>query len=408
VAGLPFGFIMTVVHPFGATGGGFMLRRRQPQANGLRVASTQDRSTAESGAALHWEDLAALSSILLFAASLFFAPGASGDGSTNKTLIRPKQDDQAHGRLADTPSEIPARGWKDILLRVYRNISEHRVLSLAAGITYYSLLAIFPALAALVAVYGLFSDPTTITQHLDQLSRLLPSGAIDVARDQLTRLASKGKQTLGWTFVVSVAISLWSANAAMKSLFDTLNIIHGETEKRGFIKLNLISLSFTLAGILFALLAIGAVVVAPVVLKFIGLSGVAELLIRVGRWPVLFVLVTLALAIVYRYGPSRETPRWRWTTWGSAVAAALWLAASALFSWYAANFGTFNETYGSLGAVIGFMTWLWISAIAILIGAEIDAEMEHQTARDTTTGPARPMGARGARVADTLGPAQAA
>jgi len=138
-----------------------MLRRRQPPDNGIRVASTQDRSTAESGAALHWEDLAALSSILLFAASLFFAPGASGDGSTNKTLIPPKQDDQARGRLADTPSEIPTRGWKDILLRVYRNISEHRVLSLAAGITYYSLLAIFPALAALVAVYGLFSDPTT-------------------------------------------------------------------------------------------------------------------------------------------------------------------------------------------------------------------------------------------------------
>jgi membrane protein len=191
----------------------------------------------------------------------------------------------------------------------------------------------------------------------------------------------------------------------MKSLFDTLNIIYGEKEKRGFIKLNAVSFSFTMAGILFVLIAIGAVLVLPIALKYIGLSDFADLLLRIGRWPALFIIITVALAFVYRYGPSREAPRWRWITWGSALAAILWLAASALFSWYAADFGKFNETYGSLGAVIGFMTWLWISAIVILIGAELDAEMEHQTARDTTTGVAKPMGARGARVADTLGPA---
>jgi membrane protein len=191
----------------------------------------------------------------------------------------------------------------------------------------------------------------------------------------------------------------------MKSLFDTLNIIYGEKERRGFIKLNAVSLSFTLAGILFVLVAIGAVLVLPIALKYIGLSDVADLLLRIGRWPALFVIITVTLAFVYRYGPSREAPRWRWITWGSALAAILWLAASALFSWYAADFGKFNETYGSLGAVIGFMTWLWISAIVILIGAELDAEMEHQTARDTTTGVAKPMGVRGAHVADTLGPA---
>jgi membrane protein len=321
---------------------------------------------------------------------------------------REREFDQGRGRLANVPSEIPVRGWKDILLRVYRNVSDHRVALLAAGITFYSLLAIFPALAALVAIYGLFFDPATITAHWDKLSGLLPGGAIDVARDQLTRVASKGRQTLGLTSLVGLAVSLWSANAATKSLFDALNIVYGEKEKRGFIKLNAVSLSFTLAGIVFALLALGAVVVLPVALKYIGLSDAADLLVRIGRWPVLFVMLTLALAFIYRYGPSRETPRWRWITWGSAVAAVLWLAASALFSWYATNFGNFNETYGSLGAVIGFMTWLWISAIIILIGAEIDAEMEHQTARDTTTGAGKPMGARGARMADTLGPAQTA
>jgi membrane protein len=161
----------------------------------------------------------------------------------------------------------------------------------------------------------------------------------------------------------------------MKSLFDTLNIVYGEKEKRGFVKLNAVSLSFTLAGILFVLGAVGAVVVLPIALKYLGLSDFGDLLLRIARWPALFIVVTVALAVIYRYGPSRETPRWRWITWGSALAAILWLAASALFSWYAANFGKFNETYGSLGAVIGFMTWLWISAIAILIGAELDAEM---------------------------------
>ena len=281
-------------------------------------------------------------------------------------------------------------------------------MALAAGMTYYSLLAIFPAIAALVAVYGLFADPTAIAKHLDQVSGILPGGAIDVARDQLTRVASKGSGTLGTTFVIGLVISLWSANAAMKSLFDTLNIVYGEREKRGFVKLNAISLSFTLAGIVFVLAALGAVVVVPVVLNYVGLSNFADLMLRIARWPAMFVAVALALALIYRYGPSREAPRWRWITWGSAAAAVLWLVASALFSWYAASFGKFNETYGSLGAVIGFMTWLWISAIVILLGAELDAEMEHQTARDTTTGAPKPIGTRGARMADTVGAAEGA
>jgi membrane protein len=310
------------------------------------------------------------------------------------------------GRQATTPSEIPARGWKDILLRVYSNISKHRILALAAGMTYYSILAIFPALAALVAVYGLFSDPSAITRHLDQLGGFLPGGAIGVAREQLTQVASKGSQTLGLTFLVGLALSVWSANAAMKSLFDTLNIVHEEDEKRSFVKLNAISLSFTVGGVIFVVAALGSIVVVPVILNYVGFSDWGDLLLRVGRWPAMFLVLALALAIIYRYGPSREAPRWRWVTWGSAIATLFWLIVSGLFSWYAANFGKFNETYGSLGAVIGFMTWLWISAIIILLGAEIDAELEHQTARDTTTGYPRPMGMRGARMADTLGEAQ--
>jgi membrane protein len=326
--------------------------------------------------------------------------------SSNSGELRGARGGSDRGRSATTPSEIPARGWKDILLRVYANVAKHRIMALAAGMTYYTILAIFPAIAALVAVYGLFSDPSTITKHLDQLGGFLPGGALDIARDQLTRVASKGSQTLGLTFLVGLGVSLWSANAAMKSLFDTLNIVHGEEEKRGIIKLNAMSLSFTVGGVLFVVAALGSIVVVPVMLDYVGFSDGGDLLLRAGRWPAMFLVLTFALAIIYRYGPSREAPRWRWITWGSAIAALLWLCVSGLFSWYAASFGKFNETYGSLGAVIGFMTWLWISAIVILLGAEIDAEMEHQTVRDTTTGAPKPMGVRGARMADTVGSAQ--
>jgi membrane protein len=315
-------------------------------------------------------------------------------------------DGDDRGRGATSPAEIPPQGWKDILWRVYANIGDHRILALAAGITYYSILAIFPALAALVAIYGVFSDPGSIAKHLDEVAGFVPGGAIEVAREQLTRVASKGSQTLGFTFIVGLAISLWSANAAMKSLFDTLNIVYDEKEKRGFVKLNAMSLGFTVAGIAFILSALAAVVVVPVVLNYLGLSNAADALIRIARWPALFLALAVGLACIYRFGPSREAPRWRWITWGSAAAAMMWLAASALFSFYAANFGNFNETYGSLGAVVGFMTWLWISAIAVLLGAELNAEIEHQTVRDSTTGAPKPPGLRGAKMADTVGAPQ--
>ena len=310
------------------------------------------------------------------------------------------------GRDAESPSDIPAKGWKDILWRVYGNVSDHRILALAAGMTYYSILAIFPALAALVAIYGLFTDPASIAKHLDVVSGFIPGGAAEVAREQLTRVASKGGSTLGFTFAIGLIISLWSANAAMKALFDTLNIVYGEQEKRGFLKLNAMSLGFTLAGIAFILSALAAVVVIPIILEYLGLSNAADLLIRIARWPAMFLALAIGLSFIDRFGPSREAPRWRWITWGSAAATIMWIVASALFSFYAANFGTFNETYGSLGAAIGFMTWLWISAIAILLGAELNAEMEHQTKRDTTTGGPKPLGTRGAKMADTLGEAR--
>jgi membrane protein len=315
-------------------------------------------------------------------------------------------DEKGRGRSADTPTEIPALGWKDILWRTYEEFNKDRIMSVAAGVTYYALLAVFPAIAALVSIYGLFADPGTIQDHLNTLSGVLPGGALDIIREQVIRIASQGGGTLGFGFIFGLGLSLWSSNAGMKAIFDALNIVYGEEEKRSFIKLNLLSLSFTLGAIAFILIALAGIIVLPIVLSFIGLGSGTEWLVSLARWPILLIGVVSGLSLIYRFGPSRDKAEWRWVTPGGIVAAVLWLAVSMLFSWYVANFGSYNETYGSLGAVIGFMTWIWLSTIVVLLGAEINAEMEHQTAKDTTEGAHQPMGTRGAQMADTIGVAK--
>jgi membrane protein len=299
---------------------------------------------------------------------------------------------------------IPSRGWKDILWRVYEGISEDRILANAAAVTFYALLALFPAITALVSIYGLFADPATLQQHLDSVSSLLPGGAVDVIRDQLNRLAAEPRSTLGVSFFFGLIISLWSANGGIKALFDALNVVYEERERRSFIRLNAITSAFTVAMIAFVIIALACIVAVPVALNY--LPGFIGLILNIARWPLMLVLVTLALACIYRYGPSRDQPKWRWITWGSAFAAFAWLGFSAIFSFYAAKFGSFNKTYGSLGAVIGFMTWMWLSIAVMLIGGKMNAEMEHQTERDTTEGAPEPIGARRAKMADTVGPAR--
>ena len=261
-------------------------------------------------------------------------------------------------------------------------------------------------MAALVAIYGLFSDPNEIGNQLSSLQGLLPGGGMDVIGDELKRVASQSNGTLSFAMIAGVLVALWSANSGVKSLFYSLNQVYGEKEKRGFIELNLVSLTFTISAIALLILAVVAIVALPVALDQLGLPSAVTITAKVIRWPMLLIVIAVALAFVYRFGPSRKEPKWRWVTWGSATAALLWVVASFLFSWYAANFGSFNKTYGSLGAIIGFMVWIWISMIVVLLGAELDAEMEHQTTRDTTTGSAKPMGQREAHMADTVGPAQ--
>ncbi len=309
--------------------------------------------------------------------------------------------DGGRGRDANSPLELPATGWKDIIGRIYRGIGEDRILAIAAGVTFYILLAIFPGVAGLVSVYSFFADPATIAGHINSVAGILPEGGLEIVREQLESLTSQPAPRLGLAMLVSLAIALWSANGGIKAIFDALNVVYGEKEKRGFLGLNATSLVFTLGAMMFVLIAIAAITLLPLAVNYLGLSRATELILQFARWPLLLLIVSFAIALLYRFGPSRDKAQWRWITPGSVFAAVGWLAASLLFSWYAQNFGSYNKTYGSLGAAIGFMTWLWISTIVILVGAKLNAEMEHQTARDTTEGKPRKLGQRGARMADT-------
>jgi membrane protein len=306
------------------------------------------------------------------------------------------------GRDAERPSDIGWRGWKEILWRVYTGFMEDRLTLVAAGVAFFGLLALFPAIAALVALYGLFADPSSINAQLAALQGVVPDEGLTLIREQITRLAEQDQGSLSIVFFVGLGLSLWSAMSGIKTMFDALNIVYEEEEKRSFVMLNLEALLFTLASLLFVVLALAAIVAVPVAVAWMGISNS---LLPALRWPLMYLIILLALAALYRYGPSREQAQWRWVTWGSAIAGLVWIVGSILFSWYVASFGSYNKAYGSLGAVVAFMVWLWLSALVILLGAEIDAEMERQTERDTTTGPERPRGQRGARMADQPAPA---
>jgi membrane protein len=348
-----------------------------------------------------------LATIVAFVSPHRETPSAIMRGdSTDDSSRYASEAEIRRGRDAESPAEIPGRGWKDILWRTYAQIGEDRLLAVAAGVVFYGLLAMFPAITALVSSYALFADPKSINDHLSFLADSLPAGTYAVVHDQIERVLAKGDVKLGVAFLASLLLAVWSANGGMKAIIDALNVVYDENEKRGFIKLNAVSLSFTLGSLLAVLMAIGLVVAAPIVLLQIGLGSLAETVLKFGRWPALAVMVLIGLAILYRFAPSRKSPKWKWISVGSVVGVAAWLTGSSLLSYYLANFGDYDATYGSLGAAIGLMMWMWMSTIIILFGAELNSEIEHQTAKDSTTGGTKPIGGRGAKMADTLGAAQ--
>jgi membrane protein len=316
-------------------------------------------------------------------------------------LVRAMQE--GRGREAESPGEIPPLGWKDITLRILWSVPADRLVALSGGVAFFTLLAIFPGIATVVSLYGLIADVHMVVGQVDLLYGILPPGVLDLMKQQILLVVGKGTDTLGLAFIVSFAIAFWSANSGVSALFDALNVVYGEKEKRSIIHLYSTTFAVTLGFVVFLVLALAGVVVLPTTLHLFGLPSLTESAVQIVRWPILLATVAFALAVLYRVGPSRNDAQWRWLSWGSAAAAILWVAASMLFSWYVASFDSYNRIYGSLGAAVGFMSWTWISIFIVLLGAKLNAEMEHQTAQDTTEGGPRPLGERGATMADHVG-----
>lgn len=316
-----------------------------------------------------------------------------------------KVDSMARGRSADTPTDIPAKGWKDIAFRLKDEIAEDRIGLIAAGVAFYGLLALFPAVTAIMAIGGLLIEPNAIVERLESMAGLLPQEVINIVTAQATEVAGSREGGLGLAAILGILIALYSASKGMTSLMQGINVAYDENEDRGFIKLKLVTFGLTLFLMLGLLIALMAMLALPAALAFVDLGPVVEALATVAMWIALIALTIVGLSVLYRYGPSREDAEWKWASVGAIVACLVWIAASAGFAFYVSNFGSYNESFGTLAGVIVLLMWFWISAFIILLGAELNAELEAQTRKDTTTGQDQPMGARGAVKADTMGEA---
>lgn len=298
---------------------------------------------------------------------------------------------------------MPPRGWKDIASRVKASVKRDRVPLASAGVAFYAMLALFPTLTAFLSLYGLFADPVQVETQLDLLVTALPGAAAELVAEQVDAIIATDSDALTIGLAVSVLVALWTASTGAHGLMEALTLASGETETRGFVKRRAVAVGLTLAGMAFFAAAVAVVVVAPPVLQAAGLGAATELIVRVLRWAAMVVVLLSALALIYRSAPDRSRPRWRWVSPGSLAAAALWIVGSMAFSFYVANFGSYNETYGALGAFIVLLLWLFLSAFVVLLGAEINSEFEHPTHADSTSGEPAPQGQRSASVADDVG-----
>lgn len=309
---------------------------------------------------------------------------------------------QKEGREADAPHEIPPRGWLEILRRTLLLVAKNRLMAESAAVTFFALLAFFPAMTFTVSIYGLFADPSDIQALVGAAADIVPRSGLEIIHGQLDQLIRNGPKGLTLGALVSLGAALWSSNQGSKALFESMNVIYREEEKRSYPYFVLVSMTFSLAAIIFVLVAIVGVIVLPDIVKAFRFTQQAEDALGLLRWPIILIVVSCFLANMYRFGPSREDPQWRWVTWGSGLASISWVLVSFAFSWYVRSFGSFDRTYGSIGAVVAFMFWIWLSTLVALIGAQLNSEMEHQTAADTTTGQPLPLGLRGATQADTV------
>jgi membrane protein len=304
------------------------------------------------------------------------------------------------GRHATRPSHIPWRGWRQVIRRTYLEMISDRISLVAAGCAFYATLALFPAITMLISVYGMIFDPLTVEPQLQVVREFLPPAAFTLIAERVHTLVSQGKATLGVSLLVSTAIALWSSSTGTKSLLSALNMAYEEQERRGFLGFQAVGLIMTLGGILGATIALVILVFLPVVIEFVGLDAYTKALVRIVSLVLLITFVLTSLSLLYYFGPSRRSAKWHWITPGSSIATVLWLAASILLSLYVGHIASYDTSYGPIGAVVGVMMWFWVCAYAVLLGAELNAELELQTLEDTTTGPPKPLGKRGAFVAD--------
>jgi membrane protein len=321
-----------------------------------------------------------------------------------ETQGQPGQSDDGRGRQAATPADIPPPGWRDILLRAWRESGADNVGLIAAGVAFYGFLALVPLLGAVVLIYGLLADPKTVLGNVQALFRLLPQDAARLIGDQLVQITQQSASKTGLGLVASLALSLYGAMNGASAMVTALNIAYDEEERRGFIRRNLLALAITIGAVLVSVVGVLAMAALAAFEKLI--PGAPEPLVlglRIGFWIIAALAASLAVAAFYRYGPDRDEAQWSWLTPGAILATGGWILMTLGFGVYAANFANYNATYGALGAVVVLLMWLYLSAYVVILGAELNAEMEHQTARDTTRGPERPMGSRDASVADTLG-----
>ncbi|HYI61264.1 MAG TPA: YihY/virulence factor BrkB family protein [Acidimicrobiales bacterium] len=332
--------------------------------------------------------------------------------TTNRRTSGPTTDQDgaasgpARGREADRPQDVPARGWRDILLRTKEEVKGDSVVLLAAGVAFYALLSLVPGLVALVSIYGLVADPADIDRQVGDLLSAAPAEVRDLVSEQLGSITDGSRGGLGVAAVVGVLVALWSASSGMKHLITAINTAYDEEESRGFLKVRGLALALTVGAMAFLVVALGLIAVLPAALAETSLGGAARVAVSVLRWPLLGLGLLAGLAILYRWAPDRDNARWAWTAPGTIFATVAWVVASIAFSIYTANFGSYGETYGSLGAVVVVMLWLLISALVVVVGAEVNAEAERQTRRDTTAGRPKPLGRRQAVAADTVGGAR--
>lgn len=291
------------------------------------------------------------------------------------------EGDSRQQRPETKPRRIHLHDWRPILRRTKDEISRDDLPLVAAGVAFFILLGIIPGLATLISIAGLVLDPAVVQQQFDAMGDVIPSEARGILQDQLQRISGSSRLA-GFGTIFGLLLALWSGSAAMKALIRALNIVHDQRERRSFLRFNLMALALTVGAVLVAMLALGAIVLLPIVLNWVGMNGTSWSLVALIRWPLLIALFAGSLTLLYRFGPNRERPRWRWLTWGSAVATALWIGASLLFSYYVAHFSSYNKTYGSLGAVVILLMWFYLSAFALLLGAEIDSEIEHHLRDD--------------------------